>query len=290
MTESRRKWRRRPQDVIDRSENVRLLKNKTEERVAEEQTQDSHLNSSTKTDVDALEDEETWTMTIESKDRTAAELQQMEEHRAKYELKVEGFLRKGRNYEPLENYVPLSRETKPQDEANSSPGLPPNTAIPAEAASTKIPRTAREMPHQGQGSLDPQAKAVYNRLTMQTFKAQMTQGAQKYGGNPAMIPAPVKHQLQKNAQQQAMATIQRSSGYELSNEAESFYTAHSQMSAKLSSDSAAQSDDQTSTSSIGKSEDRKGNNSSRRYDHACAEAHRDKEFQGTIDYSKCPSP
>lgn len=67
-----------------------------------------------------------------------------------------------------------------------------------------------QMPQQGQGSrLGPQAQAMYNNLTMQAFKAQMTQEAHKYGGNPGMIPAPVKHQLQKNAQQQAMATIQR---------------------------------------------------------------------------------
>lgn len=61
----------------------------------------------------------------------------------------------------------------------------------------------------GANRLGPQAQAMFNNLTMQAFKAQMTQEAHRYGGNPGNIPTPVKHQLQKNAQQQAMATIQR---------------------------------------------------------------------------------
>lgn len=52
---------------------------------------------------------------------------------------------------------------------------------------------------QNRGQTNPQMQTVYQSLTMQYFKQAISIEAQKYGGNPGMIPTTVKHQLQQSA-------------------------------------------------------------------------------------------
>lgn len=53
------------------------------------------------------------------------------------------------------------------------------------------------------------AQNVLNQLTMQYFKQLMTQESQNFNGNPNMIPAGLKQQLQLNAQKQAVAHMRQ---------------------------------------------------------------------------------
>lgn len=52
---------------------------------------------------------------------------------------------------------------------------------------------------QNRGQINPQMQNMYQNLTMQYFKQAISIEAQKYGGNPGMIPTNVKHQLQQSA-------------------------------------------------------------------------------------------
>ncbi|KAK5069620.1 hypothetical protein LTR64_008301 [Lithohypha guttulata] len=63
-----------------------------------------------------------------------------------------------------------------------------------------------QQPQQGQArpQMNPQMQQLLQNYTMTFFKQAITLEAQKYGGNPGMIPGQVKHQLQQNAQKMAL--------------------------------------------------------------------------------------
>ncbi|KAK5075337.1 hypothetical protein LTR51_003736 [Lithohypha guttulata] len=66
-----------------------------------------------------------------------------------------------------------------------------------------------QQPQQGQArpQMNPQMEQLLQNYTMTFFKQAITLEAQKYSGNPGMIPGQVKHQLQQNAQKMALQQL-----------------------------------------------------------------------------------